>query len=205
MRKISLSLCLVLTACVASEPVRAPRRVNAPVPLVETIENQAREAASASRPRKEHRALEALVGIYATRVVGVGPDGEDLDPRPGRAVIESALGGRYLKWDALLDLGSETHSTTGFLGFDINQAEYQLLMISDLATGMGVARGRGDLHGTGVRFTIEVPDPESGAVRRAVSILRIVDADRFVLEQIGVDAAQKERVVRRTHYERLKK
>lgn len=204
MNRIAAFFGLLCAACVASEPVRAPRRVDLPT-SAPTIESQAREAANASRPRKEHRALEALVGTFDTRVVSVGANGEETDPRPGRAVIETTLGGRYLKWEAVLDLGDETHATTGFLGFDLNQSEYQLLMISDLSTGMGVARGRGDMHGTGIRFAIEIPDPETGALRRAVSTLRVLDANRFVLEQLGVDGAGRERVVRRTSYVRVRK
>ncbi|MDZ4774226.1 MAG: DUF1579 family protein [Planctomycetota bacterium] len=204
MRIVTLCIPFLVSACVASEPARAPRRSNVAV-NVEQIEDQAREAASGSRPRKEHRALEALTGSWKTTVVTVGADNDEGDPRPGSARIESTLGGRYLKWDATLDLSGETHATTGFLGFDVNQGEYQLLMISDLATGMGVARGRGDLQAKGVRFVIEIADPESGALRRAISVLRVVNPDRFELEQVGADPDGRERVVRRTHYERVKK
>jgi hypothetical protein len=76
-------------------------------------------------------------------------------------------------------------------------------MISDLSTGMGVARGRGDIAGTGIRLMIEIPDPETGALRRAVSTLRLVDKSQFVIEQYGADANGRERVVRRTHYQKL--
>ena len=203
MKRLALCLCVLVPACVSSDPVRNPRPA-ATLPTPEAIEAQAREAASASRPRKEHKALETLVGNWQTSVATVDADGHESDARSGRATIESMFGGRYLNWSAWLDLAGETHATTGYLGFDVNQLEYQLLMISDLATGMSVARGRGDVKGGGVRFTIEIPDPESGALRRAVSTLRVVDANHFVLEQIGADPNGKERVVRRTHYVRVK-
>lgn len=203
MKRAALSVCFLVSACVASDPVRNPPAA-VDLPTREAIEAQAREAASTSKPRKEHRALEALVGHWDTKVVTVAADGMESEARPGRATIESVLGRRYLNWSAWLELGGETHATTGYLGFDVNQSEYQLLMISDLATGMGVARGRGDLRGGGVRFTIEIHDPESGALRRAASTLRVVDAQRFVLEQMGIDSSGKERVVRRTHYVRAK-
>jgi hypothetical protein len=195
-------LSLLLPACVAPEP-NPSKKPGSEVPNVEAIEAQAQTAANASKPRKEHRALDALAGTWKTTVVGVGPDGAEQDPHTGRASITSVFGGRYLHWEATLDLGTETHATTGYLGFDVNQAEYQLLMISDLSTGMGVARGRGDIAGTGIRLMIEIPDPETGALRRAVSTLRLVDKSHFVIEQYGADANGRERVVRRTHYQKL--
>jgi hypothetical protein len=77
-------------------------------------------------------------------------------------------------------------------------------MISDLATGMGVARGGGALEHEGIAFTLEQFDPQSGLRLRMTSILRALARDHFVLEQIGTDAEGEERVVRRTHYHRRK-
>lgn len=202
--KTALAVCslFTLSACFAPEPARVPRNI-APVESPRTsIEEQARAAARASEPRSEHRVLETLVGTWNTSVVSVAGDGTESDPRSGVAAIEWVLGGRYLKWDATLDLGTEVHATTGFLGYDVNQGEYQLLMISDLATGMGVAHGRGDVGDAGLKFVLDVTEPGTGAVRRAVSTMRATSHDQFVLEQLGQDGAGNERVVRRTHYRR---
>lgn len=202
-RSLVALLLVACAACVAAEPTRTPPRATADVPRVlESIEAQAQTASAASRPRREHQAISVLAGRWSTRVVNVDASGVEHDPYPGQARIEAVFGGRYLRWEATLELGAETHATSGFLGFDLNQSEYQLLMISDLATGMGVARGRGDPHGKGIRFTIEVPDPATGALRRAVSLLRCQDADHFVLEQLGADASGAEHVARRTYYAR---
>jgi hypothetical protein len=169
-----------------------------------TVEEQAREAERASRPRSEHRALEVLVGKWRTALVDVGVDGSESGSRGGSAVIEWVLGGRYLDWRATLELGGEVHETHGYLGYDLNQREYQMLMISDLASGMSVARGRGDLSGAGIKLVLEVVDPGSGAIRRAQSGLRVVGRDHFVLEQVGMDGEGNERIMRRTHYRRVR-
>jgi hypothetical protein len=92
------------------------------------------------------------------------------------------------------------YATSCYLGYDVNQAEYQLLMISYLATGMSFAHGRGDIDGKGIQLTIEVLDPASGAIKRAQSTLRLVNHDHFVLEQLGIDPSGEQRIVRRTHY-----
>jgi hypothetical protein len=204
MNRLIVCLFFLTAGCLAPEPTHSAKP-NVEIPNAEAIEAQAQAAASASKPRKEHHALEALVGSWQTRVVTVDANDVESDPHPGSAAIESLFSGRYLRWEAMLDLGTETHVTTGYLGFDANQTEYQLLMISDLSTGMGVAHGRGDLKSGGIRFVIEIPDPESGALRRAVSNLRLIDGNHFLIDQFGADANGRERVVRRTHYERVKK
>jgi hypothetical protein len=200
--KRTLCLLLLLSACTAPEPTRSEHKgaiLFAPPP---TLEQQAQDAEQATQPRKEHFALDPLVGTWTTRMVDVAVEGKESDPHVGSAKIMWVMGGRYLNWDATLDIGTEVHETMGYLGYDLNQAEYQLLMISDLATGMSVARGRGDIAGKGIRLTIEVIDPVSGAIKRAQSTLRVMDKDHFVLEQLGIDAQGEERIVRRTHYRR---
>jgi hypothetical protein len=195
-------LTLLLPSCVASEPTRAehkPTNLFAPPP---TLEDQAKEAAKASQPRREHHALDPLVGTWVTKLVDVSPDGKESDVHAGSARISWVLGGRYLSWDATLEIGGDVHETTGYLGYDLNQGEYQLLMISDLATGMSVARGRGDIAAKGIRLSIEVVDPTSGAIKRAQSTLRLIDKDHFELDQLGIDTTGDERIVRRTHYRR---
>lgn len=200
---VGASSLLSLVACVASDPRPTERIVPVRLPPPTTIDEQAREAAQNSRPRDEHRALTPLAGRWKTSVVQVDATGAESDPHEGSATIEWILGGRYLQWGAVLGIGGQDYATTGFLGFDANQSEYQMLMISDLATGMGVARGRGDVAERGIRLTLEVVDPSNGAIRRAQSVLRLVDANHFVLDQVGVDERGVERVVRRTHYRRF--
>jgi hypothetical protein len=202
-RTICVSLlAAVSSACTASEPTRSehkPAALFAPPP---TLEDQAKDAEQGSKPRKEHYSLDPLVGTWTTRLVNVAADGTESDPHLGNAKIMWVMGDRFLNWDATLDIGPQVHETMGYFGYDLNQGEYQLLMISDLTTGMSVAHGRGDINAKGIRLTIEVVDPTSGAIKRAQSTLRLVDKNHFLLEQLGVDPQGEERIVRRTHYQR---
>jgi hypothetical protein len=199
---LGMFLGLVIGACTAPEPARNPKKHPVLFATPPTLEAQAQEASSASRPRKEHLALEPLVGAWKTELVSVAVDGTESDPHPGTATVQPVLGGRYYTWDATLDVGAKVYETTGYLGYDINSAEYQLLMISDLATGMSVAHGRGDIEAKGIQLVIEVVDPSTGAIKRAQSTLRVVNKDHFVLEQLGLDPNGEQRIVRRTHYRR---
>jgi hypothetical protein len=190
-----------LGACV-SHPPAPPSRAAAATPAAALAEQAAAQAA-ATRPGREHRALDPLVGAWITSNAAVDEQGRESDAVPGKAAIGWTLGGRYLRLDASLSLpNGTTHTSSGFLGYDQASGEHQWLMVSDLSTGMGVARGRGDVSRGGLRFVLDVVDPRSGITARATSVLRALGPDHLVLEQIGVDPSGLERVLRRTHYRR---
>jgi hypothetical protein len=173
------------------------------VPPQPTLEELAADAERSSHPRAEHRRLDVLAGNWDSSVVSVGVDGKESDPRAGDAHITWALAGHYLEWNSTLRLENGTRASRGFLGFDLNHAEYQLVMISDLATGMGVAHGTGEITGAGIRFVLELIDGRDGSMRRAQSVLKVIDHNHFVLDQIGLGPEGTERVVRRTHHHRV--
>ncbi len=192
---------LALVACVSEgRPRPRPPVADARVP---TLAELAAAQEAATRPGPRHRQLDVLVGAWITSNVAVDTEGRESDPVPGRAAIDWALGGRFLRIDASLEVpGGKTHASSGFLGWDEAHGEYQLLMVTDLSNGMGVAHGKGDLARGGIRFTLDVIDPRSGGFARATSVLRQTGPDEFALEQIGADAGGLERVLRRTRYRR---
>jgi hypothetical protein len=194
---------LLLSACTAPEPKMPTKNAAVLFAPPPTLEQQATEAEKASRPRSQHKALDPLVGVWTTTLVNVSAEGVESDPHAGQSTIQWVLGNRYLSWEATLEVGSHVHETMGFLGYDLNTGEYQNLMISDLATGMSVARGRGEPSTGGIKLGLEVADPATGAIKRAQSTLRLIDGNHFVLEQLGIDTTGVERIVRRTHYRRL--
>lgn len=191
--------CVLAAACQAPDP-RAPRP-NALVPgaMPRTLDEQVLELAAASRPGAMHARLEPLAGVWIVSLCDVGIDQRERALAGGSARLDWVHGGRFLAWTAELDRAG---TTSGFLGYDLRHQQYQLLMISSLASGMGVATGYGDLDGQGIRFTQETVDPPSGRRLRMASVLRALDRDHFVLDAFGVDEQGLERVVRRTHYRR---
>ncbi len=193
--------CLFFGSCVSHPDSPAPRNsVGLPPP---SLAEQAAIQETATRPGKHHRALDPFVGAWLTTNVAVDVQARESDAVPGRAAVQWVLGGRYLRIDADLSIeGGGTHTWSGFLGFDDSTEEYQWLMVSDLSTGMGVAHGRGEFSHGGIRFLLDVIVPRNGSLARAQSVLRAIDADHVVLEQIGTDATGLERVLRRTHYRR---
>lgn len=189
---------LVCAGCRAADPREVARTAAvAPPP---TLAEQVRDAARASAPGPMHRRLDTLAGDWRVELTDVAEDQTERPVAHGDARLEWVHDHRYLAWSARL---AEAGTTTGFLGYDLRQEQYQLLMISSLSTGMGVATGYGDPAGQGVRFTLESFDPSHGQRARMSSLLRLLGPNHFVLDAYGVDAAGRERVVRRTHYRRI--
>ena len=196
------SACL-LGACETAAPSRplATRLAAGPGPA---LDEQVRELSRASRPAAQHEALAALVGDWEVEHQVLDSNDHPTAPFHGHAAITRILGGRFVRWDLQVDFGGTPGTQTGFLGYDLRTGEYQLLMISDLATGMIVASGRGDLSGAGLVFTLEQLEPRSGARVRARSRLRLLGPDRFVLEvlQAGPDGVERPALV--TKYARVR-
>jgi hypothetical protein len=185
----ALLLALVLAACETggrppSSGAAAAAATAAPVPL----EDQVRALSTESRPGPKHAAIGPLAGTWDVVLSDVGADQKETERFRGTATLAWILGGRFLKWDVAVDFGGVPGTTTGFLGFDARLDEYELLMISDLAQGMAVAHGTGELAAQGLVFTVEQLDPRSGARARSRSRLRLLAGDHFILQQLEPDS-----------------
>jgi len=171
-------------------------------PPVLSVEAQAKEFSLASRPGPQHQLLDPLVGDWDVTLSTISQGGVESDPYRGHATLAWTLGRRFLRWDASVTFGEIVGTTTGFLGFNTRTGLYQLMMISDLATGMEIARGSGEIRAVGIVFELEQVDPASGARLVARSRLRIVSPDHFVLEQLEPSTGAKDRATRIWHYRR---
>ena len=196
------ALLVILAACESGGQAARPSAASAPAASESPLEEQVRALSSRSRPGPKHAALAPLAGTWDVHVCDVAPDGRESERFRGAATLDWILGGRFLRWDATVDFKGVPGTTTGFLGFDSRLDEYELLMISDLAQGMAVANGSGDLSGPGLVFTLEQLDPRSGTRVRSRSRLRTHSPDHFVLQQLEPDGSGDERPTRVWHYRR---
>jgi hypothetical protein len=199
---LSVLLAIALPACVSGPDPRAPVPVLPTPGVAVPIEKQIAELERASQPGPSHRELFALCGSWVVSLVDVAFEGGETEVSRGTATIQKEFGGRFLRWDVMMQFGSSVHATTGFLGFDLGNREFQSLMINDMGTGMSVATGTGDLEHGGIRFTLEVVDRDSGGRARMTSVLRMTDEDHFAQDLMGVDAQGRERALRRYLYTR---
>lgn len=193
--------CLLLAACVACESTSAHRAQPKAAPAAEppSVAAQVEALEAASRPGPMHQRLAVLIGDWDTNVVRVAPDGTEIPAGSGRTSITPLFEGRYLRWDASLDLGQRTQETTGWLGYDRTVGEYQLCMITSFSSGMGIFRGQGDLTREGILFVLERLDSATGARLEARNRLKLLTPEHFVIE----DEDEDRRVRTRSHYRRI--
>lgn len=200
------SLGIFTIGCEAPDP--AARRSSggvevapAPVPAL-SVEDQAKEYSVASRPGPAHQVLEPLIGEWEVTLSTISAGGVESEPYRGRATLAWTLGRRFVRWDASVVFGEIVGTTSGFVGFNTRTRQYQLMMISDLATGMALAQGGGDIRGVGLLFELEEFDPASETRLVARSRIRSLSSDHFVLEQLEPSSGGKDRVSRVWHYRR---
>jgi hypothetical protein len=196
---LGLVLLLALAACEA--PKTGPRK---PPPAVRQSEGDigqqvtAQEAGSA--PGLMHKKVEPLLGDWQTTVTVIAPDGSEVPGGSGVTRITPLFGGRYQRWDAVMDIGGRQQEITGYLGYDRSAQEYQLCMITSFSSGMGVYRGLGDLSKEGIIFVLESLDLKTGAPLRRRNRLKLITNDHFVSEDVDEDLVAHAR----SHYRRVK-
>jgi hypothetical protein len=158
-------------------------------------------ARSIHRPGPMHRALDPLQGDWDIRVHRQEVDGSQArELGVGRAHLSWTMGGLFLHWEVELEVGGGEHSVNGFLGYDVVQEQYQALWVSELASGLSLAQGDGDLAGRGI--VLQTPGSPRRGFPGSRSVLRLLDRDHFTIESIGVNARGEEGVVQRAIYSR---
>jgi hypothetical protein len=170
----------------------------------ETREVAVGERLASTAPGKELDRLAPLAGEWVVRIEILDSSGKALRTiGEGSATIATDLGGRFYDWAAHLDAGGRSVRARGLLGFDAGNGVYQFLWLSELATGMHIASGRGDPARGGIVLEVAERDPGSGALLRYRTVLEFTDHDHFTLEQRAFDSTAGEWVPRqRTSYRR---
>ena len=198
---LALVLLLALGACEAPKtgggrkpPPQAVRQMGGDIGQ----QVSAQEAGSA--PGLMHKKIEPLLGDWQTTVTVIAPDGTEVPGGSGVTRITGLFGGRYQRWDAVMDIGGRQQEITGWLGYDRNAQEYQLCMITSFSSGMGVYRGLGDLSKEGIVFMLESLDLKTGAPLRRRNRLKMLNHDHFVSEDVDEDLVAHAR----SHYRRVK-
>jgi hypothetical protein len=201
MRAVLLGVLLTLLAACESSNSKSSKPLPAVRQPAPDIEQQVSAQEAASQPGPMHKKLDPLLGEWQMQVTRIAPDGNEL-PGGGGGVtrITQLFGGRYQRWDAVLDIGGHPRETTGWLGYDRNAQEYQLSVITSFSSGMGIYRGHGDLAKDGILFVLETIDPKNGVPMRSRNRLKLLTADHFVIEDVDEDMIAHAR----SHYRRVK-
>jgi hypothetical protein len=169
-------------------------------PPIGDIGEQVSAQEASSAPGVMHKKIEPLIGDWQTSVTILAPDGTEIPGGSGVTRITEMFGGRYQRWDAVMEIGGRKQETTGWLGYDRNAEEYQLCMITSFSSGMGIYRGQGDLAKEGLVFVLEQVDAKTGAHVRRRNRLKLLTNDYFVSEDVDEDNVAHAR----SHYRRVK-
>lgn len=203
MRRHAL-VALFVCACTSTPAGRAsgPGTAAAPAAATPGLAGLVEASEAASRPVDAHRQLSRLAGDWTVVSASIDAQGRlGGETYDGTAELGMILGGRYLLWRETQNLPGGPRESVGFVAYDKVAREWQWSMATDLSTGIGVARGEGDLR-SGVRFVLEVVDGKDGTVLRARSRLTVLGDDEILLERLGAAADGTETTVRRVLYKR---
>lgn len=116
-------------------------------------------------PGEGHQVLEAMIGRWE----GTGSiwDGPASEPIPLTATIERhwVLGGRYLQEEVSIRTNEgEVFEALGFIGFNNEAAQYELLTIDNTSTSMLLETGRFDPDTKTLKIRGSFRDPATGFV-----------------------------------------
>ncbi len=121
--------------------------------------------ASLGEPGEDHKVLEALEGTWEGK--GSIWDGSTSEPIPITATVERhwVLGGRYLREQVDVRTGDgEVFETLGFIGFNNEAAQYELLTIDNISTAMLLETGKFNPDSKKLMIRGSYRDPATGFV-----------------------------------------
>lgn len=200
---LALAFSTLLLACASDDATRATEE-SKPTPANSNAGLGLAQRKRDSAPAEELARVASLVGTWGVTLDSYSPGSDDpLRLATGTAVITAELGGRFYLWQTVLESQGERIESQGRLGFDRQEERYELAWVSELSSAQRLARGRGDPQRGGVFLEWVDRDPETGAVLRARTVLRLEGEDRFFLEQWGLHPERGDFVrISRTSYER---
>ena len=120
---------------------------------------------SLGAPGEGHEVLESMVGTWEGK--GSIWDGPASDSIPITATVERhwVLGGRFLREQVEVRIGSgEVFESLGFIGFNNEAAQYELLTIDNASTAMLLETGKFDPDSETLMIRGSYRDPATGFV-----------------------------------------
>jgi len=188
----TLFLLLLVSSCVSAPP-GSPLVLREPLaPLEEAapVDASVLEGLAARRalhtPGSFHRRLDGFVGDWDVRV----EDASGSVLGSGTAKIAWSHGGLWQRWDLVLEVAAMQHAVTGYFGYDVERKDFHAAWVSELASGLGLASGRGNPNERGLVLRSSRGGSED--------LMQVLSGTSFVTETLGPDGS----LLRRTSYTR---
>ncbi len=140
----------------------------------------------ATSPGEEHKALEAMVGSWNTKVLmWNAPDQPEPGVSSGSAEMQLILGGRYVEQQYSGTFMGMPFEGRGFTGYDKVAGHYFSVWMDNFSTGIMIDAGTYDAEAKEFRNKGSYNDPMSGQKAETRSVTHIAGPDRFVTEMFG--------------------
>jgi hypothetical protein len=156
----------------------------------------------AATPGPEHKFLASLEGAWNGEIKWWEDPKAPPQVSKGTGENKMILGGRFLQqaWKGSTDMGP--FEGFGYWGFDNVQKKFQGTWMDSMGTGMMV--GTGELDKSGMVLTSEqkFADPMTGLVQSYRSVIKVVDANKHIMEMYGKGKDGKEFLMMEITYTR---
>jgi hypothetical protein len=154
--------------------------------------NPLAEMEKATQPGAEHKILEPLVGNWTfTSKFWLDPSKPPMESK-GTAARKWIMDGRYVCEDVEGDVFGKAFKGLGITGFDKVQGKYLGSWVDNFGTGISQSSGTADKAGKVLTFQREDYDPITKQKIKGRDVIRILDADKHVMEMFKVGPDGKE-------------
>ena len=159
-------------------------------------------------PGKPHQLLEQLVGNWTVKSrywMGEGEQrGEPLEST-GAAKVTAILGGRYVMEDYQGQFFGMPFTGMGLTGYDNYKGRYTSVWVDNMSTAMTTSLGSANQSGTVLTFYGEMDEPTMDQHDKLFKmVLRLVSADKHVMEMHDLDLPEGKQLVMELTYLRKK-
>ncbi len=155
-------------------------------------------------PGPEHELLKYKVGKWTVKMQMWTAPGTAPIASQGTAEVELILGGRYLRDTTKSDFQGQAFEGRSFTGFDKLKKKFVSVWIDNFGTGFTTSTGIYDKATKTFHYATTAPDAQLGEYKRTRTVERIVSADEWVMEMYNTTADDKEFLMMKAVYKRVK-
>jgi hypothetical protein len=139
----------------------------------------------AAEPGPQHKLLEPLVGKWSFAGKMWMDPAKDPTETTGTATRKWIMGGRFIQEEVDAKGFGKPFQGFGLTGYDNTQQKYTGMWIDSMTTAIGTSTGTADKEGKVFTYTREAYDPVMKKKVKGRDVLRILGADKHVLEMFS--------------------
>jgi hypothetical protein len=139
----------------------------------------------AGMPGDAHKALNAFVGKWDTKVTFWMMPGSDGMATTGTSENKWLMGGRFLEQRFMGSMMGAPFEGMGYTGYDNVKKQYWGTWMDSMSTGMMMSTGSASADGKTFTYTATMADPMTGKDSSSEEKITVVDANHHTMEMWG--------------------